>query len=85
MGLSAAEILAIDAPAMLDDETVRWLGEQAREDEDEELATACGRALVGNVTSIAVVKLALESRVARAHREHRRRGLAPTVFDARSV
>ena len=60
---------------MLDDETVRWLRDEAFADGDGTLGAACERALVGNAVAIETVREALATRVGRAHREHRRRGL----------
>lgn len=55
----------------MDEETIRWLRDEARDDGDQTVARACSRALEGDSAALATVEETLKTRVARAHREHR--------------
>lgn len=59
---------------MLDEQTIRWMENEARDDGDAAIERACRRALEGDEAAIATVKETLQTRVARAHREHCKRG-----------
>lgn len=58
----------------LDEETIRWLRDDAREDGDAAIAAACTRALEGDAAALATCEETVKIRVARAHREHCSRG-----------
>jgi hypothetical protein len=58
----------------VDVETIRFIRDEAREDGDNAIVAACGKALEGDEASLAVVEESLKTRVARAHREHRAYG-----------
>lgn len=57
-----------------DDETIAWLGEQAKEEGDAALDFSCTMALGGDAKARAVCDAKLTERVARAHQAHRRAG-----------
>lgn len=59
-----------------DDETIRWLRDEARDEGDETLIRTCNRALEGDAAAIAAVEETVQIRVARAHRAHRRHGMS---------
>ena len=61
----------------MDEETIKWLRDEAREERDETLLRTCSRALEGDAAAIAAVEETVQVRVGRAHREHRQRGFAP--------
>jgi hypothetical protein len=58
----------------LDDETIRWLRDEARDEGDGALVSACDRALGGDLVALAACEETVNARVARAHREHRSHG-----------
>lgn len=58
----------------VDDETIRWLQDEAREEKDERLVGICDRALEGDEVAVATCEETVLARVARAHREHRSYG-----------
>ncbi len=67
---------------MMDEETIRWLRDEARDEGDVVVVRACGRALEGDAVAIATLEETLANRVARAHRAHRRLGHATSSPEA---
>lgn len=59
---------------MFDEETARWLRDEAIDEGDETLRRTCERAIAGDETAVAAVEETIAMRVGRAHREHRRQG-----------
>lgn len=58
----------------LDEATIRWVRDEARDDGDQTIASACNRALEGDAAALATVEETVKNRVSRAHREHRSYG-----------
>lgn len=57
---------------MVDEETIRWIRDEARDDGDEAIVRQCNRALDGDAAALVACEETLRTRVARAHRAHRR-------------
>lgn len=64
---------------LIDEDTIRWLRQEAEEDGDQVVVRACSRAAEGDPIAIATLEETLQTRVARAHQRHRKLGYSPAA------